>query len=96
MKREITFGRHCALLHNGEKCAKLFIDIQKLPFALADVLDRNPHIEVTDVFKHGEYSCVRMFHSLSPNELLGTICEAIAEAYESDTCISHARADSSI
>lgn len=96
MKREITFGKHSALLHNGAKCAKLYIDEPALPVALADAINKEPKIDVTDVSKHKDYSCIRMFHELTAGELIDIICSAIGAVYNSDTSIIDARPKSSI
>lgn len=96
MKREITFGKHFALLHNGEKCAKLYIDEPALPVALADSINREQRIDVTDISKCKGYSCIRMFHELTAGELLGVICEAIGEVYNADTSVSYARPENAV
>lgn len=96
MKREIIFGKHSALLHNGEKCAKLYIDEPTLPIALADAINKEPRIDVTDVIKCKDHSCIRIFHELTAGELLGIICEAIGEVYDNDTSVSYARTENAI
>lgn len=96
MKREIIFGKHSALLHNDENCAKLYIDEPTLPVALADTINKEQRIDVTDVSKHKDYSCIRMFHELTAGELIDIICSAIGTVYDSDTSIIDARHKSSI
>lgn len=96
MKKEITFGKHSALLHNGEKCAKLYIDEPTLPVALADAINKEPRIDVTDVSKCKDYSCIRMFHELTAGEILGIVCEAIGEVYDADTSVSYVRPENAI
>lgn len=96
MKREITFGKHYALLHNGEKCAKLYIDEPALPFALADAINKEPRIDVTDVYRYNGCSCIRMFHELNAGELLGIVCESIGEVYDADTSVSFAPTENAV
>lgn len=96
MKREITFGKHSALIHSGENYAKLYIGEPTLPVALADTINKEQRIDVTDVSKHKDYSCIRMFHELTAGELIDIICSAIGAVYNSDTSIIDARPKSSI
>lgn len=96
MKREIIFGKHSALLHNGENCAKLYIDEPALPVALADTINKEQRIDVTDVSKCKDYSCIRMFHELTAGELIDIVCSAIGTVYDSDTSIIDARPKSII
>lgn len=96
MKREIKFGERSALLHNGEKCAKIYIDEPTLPVALADCLNKEQGIDVTEVSKHEKGSCIRMFHELTGGEILGIVCDAIGEVYNEDATVSYARPENAV
>lgn len=90
MKKEISFAGRTAILHNGEKCAKLFIGESTLPVKLADRINETPEIDVTDISKNGTFASVRMFHALDNSELLGVVCDAITEVYETDIVVTNA------
>lgn len=94
MKRKITFGGRTALLCAGEGRAMLTVHKSSLPVKLADAISEAGDLRVTEVFRVGEDSAVRMVHSLTPSDILGVVCEAIGKVYDADTSVSFARTES--
>lgn len=91
MKKELRFREHTAILSAGNGRAILTVDAPVLPTPLADVIDSNIDIDVTEVFMADHYVCIRMEYDLQQWDLLATVCEAIEEVYISDIRVSDAR-----
>ncbi len=96
MERKITFGGCSALLCAGEGRAMLTVHKSSLPVKLADAINEVVDITVTEVFRVGEDSAVRMVHDLTPSDILGVVCEAIGKVYDADTSVSYARTESTL
>ena len=94
MERKITFGGRSALLSAVEGRAMLTVHQSTLPVKLADAINEAGDITVTEVFRVGEDSAVRMVHDLTPSDILGVVCEAIGKVYDADTSVSYARTES--
>lgn len=61
-----------------------------MPVALADALHGSHNIEVSEVCKDKTSYCIYMWHSLSPDDLLFVVNEAISQVYNTDTFVSNA------
>lgn len=91
MKKLITFSNgRSALLHNGIQCAKLYVDGHKMPCELADALHGNHGIDVSSIDLDKVCYCICLWHSLSPDDLLFVVNEAIQQVYNTDTSVSNA------
>ncbi len=99
MKREITFGDCSALLSAGEHRAMLTVyesTNSTLPVGLADEINEAGNITVTEVFRAGNDTAIRMVHDLTPSDVLGVVCEAIGKVYAADTAVSYARPENAV
>lgn len=99
MKREITFGGRSALLSAGEHRAMLTVyesADSTLPVGLADEINEAGDITVTEVFRVGNDTALRMVHDLTPSDVLGVVCEAIGKVYDADTAVSYARPENAV
>lgn len=90
MKLKINFGTRTAILHCGEKCAKLNVfNAQTLPLALADAMDKMDGIDVDDVRKLEGDACIRFWHDRTPSDLAALVCEIISHVYNTDVAVYH-------
>ncbi len=96
MKREITSGGRSALLCAGEGRAMLTVHESTLPVNLADEINEAGDITVTEVFRVGKDTALRMVHDLTPSDVLGVICEAIGKVFDADTSVSYARTENAV
>ncbi len=96
MKREIKLGGCSALLSAGDNRAMLTVHEKSLPVVLADAINEAGDLTVTDVFKAGDDTCIRIVHDLSAGEILDIVCEAISRVYDVDTFVKNARPETSV
>ncbi len=96
MKREISFGGRSALLCAGKHRAMLTVHESTLAVSLADEINEAGDITVTEVFREGNDTALRMVHDLTPSDILGVVCEAIGKVYDADTSVSYARPENAV
>ncbi len=96
MKREIKFGGSSALLSTGDNRAMLTVYEKSLPALLADAINEAGDLTVTEVFKAGDETYIRIVHDLSAAEILDIVCEAISRVYNVDTFVKNARPENAV
>lgn len=96
MKREITFGGRSALLCAGEHRALLTVHESSLPVRLADEINEYGDITVTEVFRMGKDTALRMVHDLAPSDVLGVVCEAIGKVFDPGITFSYVRSENAL
>ena len=96
MKREIKFGGNSALLSVGDNRAMLTVDEKSLPVLLADAINEAGDLTVTEVFKVGDDTYIRIVHDLSAAEILDIVCEAISRVYDVDAFVKNARPENAV
>lgn len=89
MKLKITFGSKKAILLNNGFSAKISIFDSNLPLDLADALDSNPGIEVTEVCRIDGNTCIFLSHNLSPLDLGNIVGETISMVYNTSISYPH-------
>lgn len=96
MKREIKFGGNSALLSVGDNRAMLTVYEKSLPVLLADAINEAGDLTVTEVFKVGDDTYIRIVHDLSAAEILDIVCEAISRVYDVDAFVKNARPENAV
>lgn len=92
MEKLIKYGDRIAIINTGENRASLMIEDSQLPVALADTINKNGDLNVTEVSAHGGGKFfIRIVHDLPLSELVNVICESITEVYDTDATVCNAR-----
>lgn len=91
MEKFIKYGDRIAIINTGENRASLMIEDPQLPVALADSINKNGDLDVTEVSAYEGKFFIRIVHDLPLSELVNVICESITEVYDTDATVCNAR-----
>lgn len=97
MVREIKFGDRRAFLCIDGNSASITIEDTSLPVLLADALEENEDITISEVYHMKDFDfTIQMDYEMSKAELTNVICEALSQVYDTDTTVCYARSQNII